>query len=143
MARFLVDSDYSSIIQAVDLAQITEGVQQNLLDSEEKAIAKMRTKLVQRYDMDVELDKTGTARYPLFVEIAMDLTLYILHARINPRNIPTLRVERNREALDQLDAWASGTDTAEVATKVDADGEPTGNSIAWGSAIEKTAQDFI
>jgi len=53
-------------------------------------------------------------RYPLFVEVAMDLTLYNLYARINPRNIPELRKERNREALDLLDSWASGESTAEV-----------------------------
>lgn len=225
MARFLRTSDYSSIIQTVDLNQITENTVQNLYDAEVKAISRMRTKLVQRYAVDVELgvmdvysasvhyrakervtadagvtiyyvkdfDKwdsttqyaindivcdadgyvftallagTGNAttstsywspmvniintntdywslgdnRYPLFVEIAMDLTLYNLHARINPRNIPDLRKERNREALDQLDAWASGTDTAEVKEK-DAD-EQTGFSIRYGSSIEKTNNFF-
>ena len=197
MARFLKTSDYLSIIQTVDLNQITENTPQNLYDSEVKAISRMRTKLVQRYMVDIELgtmdayssathyrtrdrvilgevithvndfnrwdNKTeyiignivtddngyvytaiaastnqpltltaywskminiatsnatywtvGDNRYPMFVELAMDMTLYNLHARINPRNIPDLRIERNREALDQLDRWASGTDTAEV-----------------------------
>ena len=199
MARFLKTSDYLSIIQTVDLNQITENNPQNLYDSEVKAISRMRTKLVQRYMVDIELgsmtaysasthyrtrdrviagevithvndfnrwdNKTeyatsdivtdtngyvytaiapstnqpltnttywakminvptsnatywtaGDNRYPMFVELAMDMTLYNLHARINPRNIPELRIERNREALDQLDRWASGTDTAEVLT---------------------------
>lgn len=224
MARFLLTSDYSSIIQTVDLNQITENVVQNLYDSEQKAIARMRTKLVQRYMVDIELglmsaysasthyrtkeriitggnviysvklfdrwvnttaytsggivtdddgyvytataDSTGKAltdtnfwspmtniintnttywaaldnRYPLFVEIAMDLTLYNLYARINPRNIPDLRKERNREALDQLDAWASGTDTAEV-MEINAP-DQVGNSIRWGSALDKQANFF-
>ena len=223
MARFLLTSDYSSIIQTVDLNQITENVVQNLYDSEVKAISRMRSKLVQRYMVDIELgvmdaynalthyrtkdrvltgstiysvkkynkyvnttayvigdtvtndlgfvyfaiaDSTNVAltststwtpllgvintnttywevadnRYPLFVEIAMDLTLYNLYARINPRNIPDLRKERNREALDQLDAWASGTDTAEV-MEINTT-EQTGFSIRYGSSIAKQDNFF-
>lgn len=223
MGRFLKTSDYSSIIQTVDLNQITEGNTQNLLDAEAKAISRMRTKLVQRYNVDVELGSSDTAysasthyrtkervlqttiysvkefdfwatatdyvvgdivcdgngyvytciadsnsnkltdtnywspmvgisytdtdywdnvdnRYPLFVEIAMDLALYNLYARINPRNIPTLRVERNREALDMLDSWASGTDTAEVLELKNYEQE--GYSIRYGSSTTKSDNFF-
>lgn len=223
MARFLKTSDYSSIIQTVDLNQITENTPQNLYDSEVKAISRMRTKLVQRYMVDIELgvmtafsitthyrtrdriilgevithvndfnrwDKTttyainaivtddngyvytaiaasqnqaltltaywspmvnvistnttywtvGDNRYPMFVELAMDMTLYNLHARINPRNIPELRIERNREALDQLDAWASGTDTAEVLNINTAESE--GFSIRYGNSLDKQDNFF-
>ena len=223
MARFLKTSDYSSIIQTVDLNQITENTTQNLLDAEAKAISRLRTKLVQRYNVDVELGSSDTAysasthyrtkervlqttiysvkefgfwekstsyvvgdikcngdgyvytcivnntnveltnttywtpmtnvtysnttywqnvdnRYPLFIEIAMDLTLYNLYARINPRNIPTLRMDRNREALDLLDAWASGTDTAEVLEFRNYDQE--GYSIRYGSSTTKSDNFF-
>ena len=223
MARFLKTSDYLSIIQTVDLNQITENTPQNLYDSEVKAISRMRTKLVQRYMVDIELgvmaafnaathyrtrdrviagetithvndfnrwNKTteyiignivtdddgyvytaiaasqnealtktafwspminiatsnttywtvGDNRYPMFVELAMDMTLYNLHARINPRNIPDLRIERNREALDQLDRWASGTDTAEVLNINSTDS--TGYSIRYGNSLDKQDNFF-
>lgn len=223
MARFLKTSDYSSIIQTVDLNQITENTPQNLYDSEIKAISRMRTKLVQRYMVDIELgtmtaysntthyrtrDRVisgetithvndfdrwskltdyltgeivtdddgyvytalsnnkntkltdtgvwapmvnvatsdtdywtgGDNRYPMFVELAMDMTLYNLHARINPRNIPELRIERNREALDQLDRWASGTDTAEVMNINTTDSE--GFSIRYGNSLDKQDNFF-
>lgn len=223
MARFLLQTDYSSIIQSADLTQITEGVNQNLLDAEAKAISRMRTKLVQRYNVDVELgnsdtpysaskhyrtkervyqtgiysvklfgfwqlntayvvgdivcdgdgyvytciaNNTGQAltsttyfapmvninytdtdywqqgdnRYPLFIEIAMDLALYNLYARINPRNIPILRMDRNKESLDLLDAWASGTDTAEVLELHNYEQE--GYSIRYGSSDTKQNNFF-
>ena len=223
MARFLFDTDYSSIIQSDDLAQITEGVSQNLIDAESKAISRMRSKLIQRYIVDIELGllnaysasrhyrtkerilsgttiyyvKTysrwvsttkyvtndvvtddngyvyiaaqdsqnqpltsttywtamvnivntnttywvvGDNRYPMFVEIAMDLALYNIYSRINPRNIPALRVQRNKEALDQLERWGSGTDTAEV-LEVNTT-EQTGFSIRYGSSIDKTNNFF-
>jgi hypothetical protein len=82
----------------------------------------------------------GDNRYPMFVELAMDMTLYNLHARINPRNIPDLRIERNREALDQLDRWASGTDTAEVLNINTADSE--GFSIRYGNSLDKQDNFF-
>lgn len=276
-ARFLKDSDYLSIINFDDLDQLTEGDMNNLYVSEKKAIDRMRTKLVQRYDCDYELRvmteysastnyKTGqrvlqalpetifyiktfsvwkiktqyytgdivtdsdgyvftalqdsidvattstsywdqlvnipptnaptstlwssvTAyvvgnhvhdaegniyisiqngtnkpvtdvlywtpvtvtvnstywaegdnRYSLFIELAMDMALYLLHARINPRNIPDLRIERNKEALDQLDRWASGTDNAEV-KELDAEAKE-GYSITWQSATDKMNNYF-
>jgi hypothetical protein len=224
MARFLKTSDYLSIIQTVDLNQITENTPQNLYDSEVKAISRMRTKLVQRYMVDIELgtmtaysntthyrtrdrvisgetithvndfdrwDKTtayviddivtdddgyvytcvadntnqeltdtdyweamvniptsnadywtvGDNRYPMFVELAMDMALYNLYSRINPRNIPDLRRERNKEALDQLDRWASGTDTAEVLNINES--EATGYSIRHGSSLDKQNNFFL
>jgi hypothetical protein len=82
----------------------------------------------------------GDNRYPMFVELAMDMTLYNLHARINPRNIPELRIERNREALDQLDRWASGTDTAEVLNVNTTDSE--GFSIRYGNSLDKQDNFF-
>lgn len=225
MARFLMNSDYLSIIQTVDLLQIIENNYDNLYVAEQKAIARMRTKLVQRYMVDIELgtmtvfnaathyrtkervltvanviysvnyfdrwvnttayevddivtddngyvytciaDSTNNEltdtdywqpmvnvptsdtdywtqtdnRYPLFVELAMDMALYNVHARINPRNIPELRIERNREALDQLDRWASGTDTAEVMTINDP--EQVGLSIRHGSSLDKQNNFFM
>lgn len=224
MARFLVDTDYNSIIKTGDLSQITEGDAQVREDAEVKAISRMRSKLVQRYLVDIELStmttysttkhyrtkervltssvidsvklfprwvsttaymigdivtdddgfvytaiaaSTGTVltvattwspmvnivnsnatywnvafddRYPLFIEIVMDLALYIMYARVNPKLIPELRKERNREALDQLDAWASGTDTAEILEVNAAD--KVGYSITYGSSIPKTTNFF-
>jgi hypothetical protein len=55
MARFLLDTDYDSIIKSADLAQITEGVAQNLEDAEIKAVSRVRSKLIQRYMVDIEL----------------------------------------------------------------------------------------
>jgi hypothetical protein len=83
----------------------------------------------------------GDNRYPLFVEMAIDMTLYLLYSRINPRNIPELRVERNREALEQLDRWASGTDTAEV-MDISVDNS-TGYSIRTGNSLDKQNNFFI
>jgi len=226
MARFLKTSDYLPQIQTADLNQIIESNYDNLYAAEIKAISRMRTKLVQRYMVDIELGTmtvynigthyrtkqrvlaldgetitavkyferwvnttayvvgdivtnddgyvytclvantnqlltsttywspminiatsnatywtAGDNRYPLFVEMAIDMTLYLLYSRINPRNIPELRMERNREALEQLDRWASGTDTAEVMDINSTDS--VGYSIRTGNSLEKQNNFFI
>lgn len=226
MARFLKTSDYLPQIQTTDLNQIIESDYTNLYAAEIKAISRMRTKLVQRYMVDIELGTmttysntthyrtkqrvlggdgetitavnyferwvnttayvvgdivtddegyvytclvantnqvltsvvywspminvstsnttywtVGDNRYPLFVEMAIDMTLYLLYSRINPRNIPELRIERNREALEQLDRWASGTDTAEV-MDISVDNS-TGYSIRTGNSLDKQNNFFI
>jgi hypothetical protein len=224
MARFLLDSDYVSLIQTDDLAQITEGVAQNLIDSEIKAISRIRSKMTQRYMVDIELGvmdaydatthyrikdrvltgsvidsvkefdrwdistayivsdiktdddgfiytailaSTGKAltdvtywspminivnsnatywnigvdnRYPLFIEVAMDLALYNLYARINPMQIPDLRRDRYSEAMDLIDSWESGKSTAEILEKYTTQ---RGLSVTFGSSKTKQSNFFI
>lgn len=277
MARFLKNSDYLSIIQTADLLQIIESDYNNLYDAELKGIAKLRTKLVGRYDMDYELGTIaaydsgrdywagarvssigatrffyvnsfskwsastsylagdivksdlgivytalldslnvalssstywevmanvpptdapattlwssatayvignyvhtaaglvyisiqngtnhavtdaaywtavtvtvdtdywteGDNRYALFIEYTMDLTLFYLYSRINPRNIPELRKARYVEAMDAIERWASGTDTAEV-KEIDPENS-VGYSIVYGSSSTKTNNFF-
>lgn len=82
----------------------------------------------------------GDNRYALLVEICIDLTLHILYSRINPRNIPELRTDRYREAIDQLDKWASGTDNAEMMDIADV--TTTGLSIIYGSSQSKLNNFF-
>jgi hypothetical protein len=223
MGRFLLNSDYVGLIQTDDLTQITEGVNQNLLDAETKAIARVRSRITQRYLVDIELGGMGaydaathyrtkdrvytdptidsvklfdrwvsstvyvigeiitdddgyvytsiqgstnvavtdTAywtpminivnsnatywdigvdnRYPLFLEVVMDLALHTLYARINPRTIPDLRRDRYAESMDLLDEWADGESTAEV---LDKHTDQQGLSITWGSAKTKQSNFF-
>jgi phage gp36-like protein len=44
----------------------------------------------------------------------VDITLYHIHSRINPRNIPELRSFRYEEAVKWLKAVASGDVTADL-----------------------------
>ena len=66
------------------------------------------------------------------VMIAVDITLYHIHARINPRNIPELRIQRYDDAKVQLSSFASGKLTAMVPQKLIL-AELPGNPIQWGS----------
>jgi phage gp36-like protein len=52
----------------------------------------------------------GDNRDQMFVMILIDLTLYHVHSRIAPRNIPDLRVKRYDEAIKWLKECARGKD---------------------------------
>jgi hypothetical protein len=79
-------------------------------------------------------------RYPLFIEVVMDLALYNLYARINPQQIPDLRRDRYSEAMDLLDSWGDGKCTAEVLEKYTTQ---RGLSATYGSSRTKQSNFFI
>ena len=61
----------------------------------------------------------------------VDITLYHLHARIAPRNIPQLRIDRYNSAIDWLKMCARG----EITPNLPLIQPKTGNRIRWGGQI--------
>ena len=51
--------------------------------------------------VDAEWTK-GDTRHPLILRYMVDITLYELHSRINPRNIPEHRIQRRDDAITYL-----------------------------------------
>jgi len=76
----------------------------------------------------------GDTRDQLIKMHLIDLTLYHLHSRINPRNIPELRLTRRDEAI----AWLKMVNKGELTTGLPVLASPTdaGLKIRWGS-VEK------
>lgn len=63
----------------------------------------------------------------------VDITLYHLHSRIAPRNIPQLRIDRYNAAIDWLKMCARG----EVTPNLPVLQPSTGNRIRWGGNIKQ------
>ena len=80
----------------------------------------------------------GDNRNPLMVATMIDVTLYHVHSRISPRNIPELRVKRYDDAKEWLRNCARGEMTADI-PKI----QPTqGMRIRMGSRLEKQNNNF-
>lgn len=62
----------------------------------------------------------------------VDITLYHLHSRIAPHNIPQLRIDRYHAAISWLKMCANG----EVTPKLEPIQPKTGGRIRWGSQIK-------
>lgn len=93
---------------------------------------------------DVTKWTQGDNRNALIVQYLLDITLYHLHSRINPRNIPDLRKERYNGndpmdrggAIGYLKAVASGDITCDLPTI-----DPSqGLSIRWGNVDGSTTR---
>jgi phage gp36-like protein len=127
MAYLNVD-DYLLHIQDVNIQQIinsNEAVrdQANLL-----AVAEARSYLIQKYDIDLELAKTGSDRDAQMLSTVIDISLFHLHSRIAPRNIPELRQMRYDNAIMWLNQCAKG----EVTPALEKINPLQGNRIRFG-----------
>jgi hypothetical protein len=66
------------------------------------------------------------------VQYFVDITLYHLHSRISPRNIPQLRIDRYNHAIDWLKMCAVG----DVTPALPLLSPKQGNRIRWGSNVK-------
>jgi hypothetical protein len=92
-------------------------------------------------DTNIELPVDGLAwekiadpRNPLLFRMAVDMSLYELYARINPRQIPEHRVKKHDDAVDYLKRAADPRKnvTIEGLELVD-HGSKSGTDITWNS----------
>ena len=96
------------------------------------------------YPDDVTKWALGDNRNALIVQYLLDITLYHLHSRINPRNVPDLRKERYNGndpmdrggAIGYLKSVASGSVNCDI-PEID---PAQGNSIRWGNANGSTTR---
>jgi phage gp36-like protein len=79
-----------------------------------------------------EIQDIRDAQVKMYV---IDLTLYHIHSRINPRNIPDLRLNRRDEAVKWLVMISKGDITVDLPERNEED--KTGYRIAWGSETKR------
>lgn len=111
---YLSNTDFDLLVQDVNLQQIINNNEAIRLQAELVAIGEARSYLVQKYQFDAELLLTGNDRDPQLVNYICDITLYHLHSRISPRNIPELRVTRYDNAIHWLKMCAMGDATPKL-----------------------------
>jgi phage gp36-like protein len=136
---FLADTDYTSQVKDDILSKITEATATIRTNAERMAEAEMTGYLAVRYDATAVFAKTGTERNPQIIMLYIDIVLYHLHSRINPGQVPQLRVDRYNEAKRWLEMVAAGSlkpDLDEI-TDEDGDGVSDGNVILSGSSTPR------
>ena len=111
---YLSNSDFDLTIQDGNLQQIISNNESIRQQSELVAIGEARSYLVQKYQFDIELTKTGVDRDAQLVNYICDLALYHMHSRIAPRNIPQLRQDRYENAISWLKMCGMGDVTPKL-----------------------------
>lgn len=129
---FLKYDDFSVTIDDNLLNQIIKN-QPALLDSMElMAIAEMQSYLAARFDTTNIFNKQGNERSSIIVLYLIDMILYHLHARVSPRNISQLRIDRYNQAIEWLKMASTGIIQPDLPLKIDTHGEAD-DRLKWGS----------
>jgi phage gp36-like protein len=105
---FLTADDYKELIQDDILQSVIESNDALRISAELKAEAEMTSYLNVRFDVPNIFNKEEAARNASVVMFMVDIVLYHLHSRINPGQIPQLRIDRYNEAKRWLEMVASG-----------------------------------
>lgn len=93
---------YQAALQASDAVE---------LSCESMALAKIRSALHGRYDVDALYAATGDDRSPLLVLHVLNTFVYLLYRRINPRKIPQEVKDDHDETLAWLERVANHKET--------------------------------
>jgi hypothetical protein len=133
---YLNATDYTMQIQDVNLQQIISANVAIRESADLLAQAEARSYLIQKYDFDAEMLKTGTQRDPQLLAYIIDISLFHLHSRIAPRNIPELRQTRYENAIAFLKMCSFG----EVTPKLTPISPAQGNRIRYGGNAKKINQ---
>lgn len=118
------------------LDTISQDDPSNIDRAELQAIEEMKDYLNVRYDpaaIFAAIDRNQSV-----VLRCIDILLYHLHSSVMPDNIPTLRVDRYKEAVGWLEKVADGFIAPNLPVKEE---DPT-NPLRWGSSQPKTDQYF-
>jgi phage gp36-like protein len=118
---FLTDSDYQTQIKDAALQQVTSGNQGIIDQCELMAQQEVESYLNQRFDVADIFSQTGEDRSAIIVMYMVDITLYHLHSRITPRNIPQVREDRYNTAIMWLNKVAKGELTPRLPRLTDED----------------------
>jgi phage gp36-like protein len=133
---YLQNTDYNLLIQDANLQQIISANEAIRTQANILAESEARSYLIQKYDFDAEVVKTGLDRDPQLLQCILDIALYHLHTRISPRNIPELRETRYDNAI----MWLKMCATGQVTPKLTIISPAQGMRIRYGGNPKNTNQ---
>ena len=94
------------LVQAADGFSLSQ--EEVRLKCEAKAESKIRLFLSAKYDLDTEFAKVDPDRNMSLVDVWVKLSLCALYRSVSPDDIPEMRDEDCKEAIDMLAKWRDG-----------------------------------
>ncbi|MBL7813615.1 MAG: DUF1320 family protein [Saprospiraceae bacterium] len=123
---FINQSDYKSQIRDARLTQMIDADTSILTLVESEAIATVRNKLFQWYDVANIFNKTGNDRDTMVLLWCKRVALYILHGRLPNAMIPTHIANDYKETMDWLAEISKGNVAVDLPAKTeDSNGDGT------------------
>lgn len=137
---FLENEDINQLIRADVLNRVIDDDNSVKHTAELATIAEMESYLALKFDVKQIFNKQGTDRNSIIVMYAVDIMLYHLHSRINPRQIPALRMERYDAAIKWLTMVSEGKLSPDLPLKGDPNDSGTANITYIG--FEKRRNNY-
>lgn len=130
---FLTPQDFKTLIKDKILDDVIQADETILDDMERMAIGEMASYLKRRFDTTAIFAATGEERNPVIILKLLDMVIYHLHSRINPRQIPDLRAERYENAIKWLQDVSKDLIDPDLPTIE----QPEGGIISYGSEPQR------
>lgn len=127
---FLTIQDYEQVIDLTLLNRITENNSALLDKAELVSIEQANGYLRGRYDVQAIFGALGVARNPQLVMCLVDISLYHIYARVNPREMTQIRIDRMENAVDWLKGVLDGSMLPNLPLLPDPDPNTPGNENA-------------
>lgn len=109
---FIAKTDLLQAITADMLNAVVDNDDTIITRAADEAEAKMTDYLSARYDIDTIFAATGTDRHALALAYCVDIAIYTLWRFTDPLQVPALRVNAYKEAIE----WLKGVMAGEIAT---------------------------
>jgi len=137
---FIVKADLLNYIDESTIDQLTDATDTYVVEAIKDAEERIIEKISPRYDMDIELNRVGTARQRSLLKHCISLTIFYLFQRLYTDILPEGRVEAKDEAEKWLDDVYNGNLNVTL-DKIDETNEQ-GWPLRWGSDTKKGDQTW-
>lgn len=125
---YITKNDFKTQIRVDILDKILDNDTDILNESILAATEEMQSYLKSRYAVATIFAATGTERNALLMMYMIDITLYHIHSRVNPRQVPEIRFVRYEAAITWLKSVSAGKIVANLELLPDTDGTGTNNN---------------
>lgn len=137
MSSFLTKEDYDTWIGPSMLGKII-GTNYALLEPSERMAEQMvRDATEGKYNLNGELQKTGTSRNQTLVRWMLSIAAYFIYHDIADQDIPERVLKDYDDVRAELNLIASGKRGVGLDPLTEADGSPV-TSFAWGSEPKRS-----
>jgi phage gp36-like protein len=99
---FLAKTDFKTYIDTDDLDIITQADDSIITEASDAAQVEVESYLRDRYDTTTMFAAAGAARDKLLIKLMIDIVLYEIFSKLNPRNIPEYRIQRRDDTIQYL-----------------------------------------
>jgi hypothetical protein len=132
--QFLTTTDFNGIIGANTFTSLRGTADANLVTAEELAITELDP-LRAKFNIPVELAKSGTSRNGLMIRLMIHITAYYLFNTVEDVDIPDRITENYNTQIKNIAKIAAGSMECTLTPLYDSDGEQKTSYRFGGDAL--------